>query len=377
MVDDLARTLMVDFAKSTGVLGETTPRRYLWTDAFAVCNFLGLYRQDSDDGYLGLALRLVDQVHHTLGRHRDDDPRSGWISGLPHEEGESHPTCRGLRIGKTLNERGPDQTLEPNLEWDRDGQYFHYLTKWMHALHRMARETGETRYQRWAIELAKTAHDAFTYEVSPHSPKRMVWKRSIDLSRPLVPSMGHHDPLDGLITYLELQTAAQLDAAGGADLSRAVVDATEMCEAGRWETDDPLGIGGLLDDATRLAQMVFERHVDRRHLLRQLLVDAARSLRSFAGSPLLSYSAERRLAFRELGLSIGFQGLTHIRNLLEGDRELTAPADDLLLHRPLVETIQTFWSDPANRRSSTWTDHRDINTVMLATSIAPQSYLQI
>jgi len=33
----------------------------------------------------------------------------------------------------------------------------------------------------------------------------MHWKMSIDLSYVLVPSMGQHDPLDGLVTYCELQ----------------------------------------------------------------------------------------------------------------------------------------------------------------------------
>ena len=148
--------------------------------------------------YLRFARELVDQVHHILGRHRDDDPRRGWISGLSEEEGERHPTRGGLRIGKTLNEREPNEPPDSQLEWDRDGQYFHYLTKWMHALYRMGQETGESRYQRWAVELAATAHHAFTCEVYPGGPKRMVWKMSIDLSRPLVSSMGQHDPLDGL-----------------------------------------------------------------------------------------------------------------------------------------------------------------------------------
>ena len=57
-------------------------RRYLWTVAFALCNFLGFYRETGDDKYLRLALALVDQVHGILGRHRQDDPRSDRISGL-------------------------------------------------------------------------------------------------------------------------------------------------------------------------------------------------------------------------------------------------------------------------------------------------------
>jgi hypothetical protein len=377
MTDDLSRTLMADFADSTGVSGKTNPRRYLWTDAFAVCNFLGLYRQTGNDLYLSFARELVDQVHHILGRHRDDDSRRGWISGLSEAEGERHPTRGGLRIGKTLNERGLDQPVNAQLEWDRDGQYFHYLTKWVHALYRVGRETGDCRYQRWAAELAATAHKAFTYESSPGGPKRMVWKMSIDLSRPLVSSMGQHDPLDGLITCLELQTDEAFETGDGPDLAPAITDLSEMCEQAHWATEDPLGIGGLLNDAARLAQMVFNRGVERHRLLRCLLVDAELSLKVFARSSLLSRSAEHRLAFRELGLSIGIHGLERIRGLVELDHELAAVIDRLLQHRSLAEQIETFWSHPAHRLRDTWRDHLDINTVMLATSRAPEGYLQL
>jgi hypothetical protein len=39
-------------------------------------------------------MRLVDQVHHVLGRHWPDDPRTGWVSGLPAEAGEAQPRGR-------------------------------------------------------------------------------------------------------------------------------------------------------------------------------------------------------------------------------------------------------------------------------------------
>ena len=110
-----------------------------------------------------------------------------------------------------MNE-SPTTQYNDRLEWDQDGQYFHYLTKWMHALNRMANATGDFIYNRWAIELAKTAHTGFIY-ASPISgdQKRMYWKMSIDLSYPLVPSMGQHDPLDGLVTYCQLQATAKKD----------------------------------------------------------------------------------------------------------------------------------------------------------------------
>lgn len=119
----LVRDLMTDFAARTGLTGEGSPRRYLWTDAFAVCTFLALERRTRDDGYRALALRLVDQVHHVLGRHRADDPRSGWLSGLGAVEGARHPTRGGLRIGKPFPEREADEPMDERLEWERDGQY--------------------------------------------------------------------------------------------------------------------------------------------------------------------------------------------------------------------------------------------------------------
>ena len=67
----------------------------------AVCNYLELYPRTNDGTYLDLALRLVNQVHHILGRHREDDSRHGWISGLDKQKGEPHPTQKGLRIGKS------------------------------------------------------------------------------------------------------------------------------------------------------------------------------------------------------------------------------------------------------------------------------------
>ena len=378
MRNELAQTLMVDFADATGVSRKTKPRRYLWTDAFAVCNFLGLYRQTGEDLFLGFARELVEQVHHILGRHREDDPRRGWISGLSEEEGQRHPTIGGLRIGKRLSERGPFQPPDERLEWDQDGQYFHYLTKWVHALHCAGLVMGDGRYQRWAAELAANAQRVFTYDVSPGGPKRMVWKMSIDLSRPLVSSMGQHDPLDGLIACLELQTDEEYEAeaGNGVDLAPAVADLSKMCERGRFVTQDPLGIGGLLDAAARLAQIVFDRGVEHRRLLRRLLIDAELSLHAF-DPLLLSRFAEHRLAFRELGLSIGIHGLERVRGLVEPDRELATIADQLLMNQPLANQIEAFWSDPSHRLIQTWQEHHDINTVMLATSLTPEGYFQI
>ena len=163
------RDIMLDFARITGLAPVgTNPKRYLWTDSFAVCNFLELYRRTGNGNYRDLALRLVNQVHHTLGRHREDDTRKGWISGLDEESGEQHPTRGGLRIGKPMNERKPEEASDERLEWDQDGQYYHYLTKWMHALNRVSRVTGNPTYTGWAIETREdspfTIHLLFPFQ---------------------------------------------------------------------------------------------------------------------------------------------------------------------------------------------------------------------
>ena len=169
-----ASLLMRGFAERTGLTAERPTQRYLWTDAFAVCSFLGLARLTGESSYADWALRLVDQVHHVLGRHRADDMRTGWISGLAEREGESHPTRGGLRIGKPLPERGPGEPFDQGLEWERDGQYLHYLTKWMHALDQVSAATGDPRFNLWARELAEAAHAAFVRAVGGRAGRRMV-----------------------------------------------------------------------------------------------------------------------------------------------------------------------------------------------------------
>ena len=222
------------------------------------------------------AYRLVDQVHHTLGRHRDDDPRRGWISGLDEQEGKRHPTIRGLRIGKQLNERKSNEPPNERLEWDQDGQYYHYLTKWMHALNCVSQVTGDPTYTRWAIELAKAAHARFTYAPPYGGRKRMYWKMSIDLTYPLVPSMGQHDPLDGFVTYSELQATAPrfFKESSPFDLKLEIADMAEICRGIRLATDDPLGIGGLLFDASRIAQLMIKGGLKNSSLL-ETVVDSA------------------------------------------------------------------------------------------------------
>ncbi len=379
------RSIMGDFAESTGLTGTSSePRRYLWTDAFAVCNYLELYRQTGAKEDLQLALKLVDQVHHTLGKHHKDSKQSGWLSGLEEEQALLHPTIAGLRIGKELNERQADEVYDEQLEWDRDGQYFHYLTKWMHALNRVSQVTGKSIYNQWARELAKTAHAAFTYTPAIGGRKRMYWKMSIDLSRALVPSMGQHDPLDGLITYQQLEATAK-DFSGTPiepDLKTEIEELEIMCADGEWATRDPLGIGGLLTDAYRQLQLIDSHYLHENSRLESLLHSAEISLQAFARNSQLNLPAEYRLAFRELGLAIGLHTIDRMQKTMQKHVDDFHDADHLMsvlskLSRfnRISENIESFWLQPEHRSVNSWLEHADINNVMLATSMAPDGYL--
>ena len=81
----------MQFAERTGLLSRSqSPRRDLLTDAFAVCNFLERFRQTREEQCHQAAHHLVSQVHRVPGRHRQDDSRQGWISGLEEQEGARH-----------------------------------------------------------------------------------------------------------------------------------------------------------------------------------------------------------------------------------------------------------------------------------------------
>ena len=372
----MVQEIMQAFAVRTGLIGTAVnPKRYLWTDAFAVCNFLRLYQDSGDIKYKDLALKLVEQVHHLLGWHREDDARSGWISGLNEEEGEKHPTIGGLRIGKPLNERKPGEPYDEQLEWEQDGQYFHYLSKWMHALSRVTQVTGDHRYNRWAVELAKTAHAKFSYRLQGHMEKRMYWKMSIDLNHPLVSSMGQHDALDAFVTYQELAavSAGDPDRSEDTDLSTEIADTLNMCHNIHWMTDDPLGIGGLLTDACRLTQLIIHSSLEGEDMLLKLLHTAKEGLDTFLNTNTLNYPAEHRLAFRELGLAIGLKAIKKMLHLFP-DEPLVK---NLEYYQSLADEIIHFWLSKENQQNSTWQEHIDINSVMLATALAPEGYCEL
>jgi hypothetical protein len=236
------------------------------------------------------------------------------------------------------------------------------------------------------MELAKTAHDRFTYAPSTGGQKRMYWKMSIDLSYPLVHSMGHHDPLDGFITYAQLQDTANraFQKAPPCDLRAEIADMARICRGKTWATDDTLGIGGLLSDAHRVAQLMSTGSLKETGLLGSILGHALSGLKSVDRNNPMNLPADYRLAFRELGLSIGLKALKRLETLteehpavFEKESLVHSQIETLLSYARLGDAIEGFWLDRDNQRASSWMEHRDINMVMLATSLTPDGYLAL
>jgi hypothetical protein len=345
--------------------------RYLWCDALEVSTRVGLAHGTGEARHLQRARALVDEVHRTLGHHRPDDPRTGPLAGSA-ELAAQRPTAGGLRIGKPLPERSPGAATDPRTEWDRDGQYFHYLTQWMNALDVLARGTREPTYNRWAQELLEVAQAAFVVQPAG-APPRMYWKMSVDLKRPVVASMGQHDPVDGYVMARSLAAtrAALSEETGGTKL---VADASvfgRMLERSLLPTEDPLGIGGLLIDAARLDALGAEARAETEPLFVDLLDAAAAGVEAYAARKPTHAPAERRLAFRELGLALGLHAAEHMSARPNRAAAPRARLERLEGYFPLRDELEAFWQHPAHRRGPTWRAHEDIDEVTLAACLAP------
>lgn len=136
-------------------------------------------------------------------------------------------------------------------------------------------------------------------------------------------------------------------------------------------------------DAARVAQIESLGIQLRRGLLEALVVAALVSIGSYSMSGDLGLGPENRLAFRELGLSIGLRGLPKMRESMAGSKERTAAGrllgnlNDLERFVPMGHVIEDFWTSAKNQKAATWMEHREINMVMLATTLEPDSFLSI
>lgn len=135
-------------------------KRYLWTDAHGVLLLVSLHKYTKSQDYLTQAESLVKEVKRVLGR------------------------TKGYRIGQ-----------DP----DREGQYFHYLTKWMFALNELGKFNPE--YKTDAIKLVKDIHPHFCIP-----GVGIWWKMKEDLSGP-----AHGYGLGGLDFYDAFSTYRSID----------------------------------------------------------------------------------------------------------------------------------------------------------------------
>ena len=126
-----------------------------------------------------------------------------------------------------------------------------------------------------------------------------------------------------------------------------------------------LGAGGLLLVAFRLTRLVQQGHEALQPILARVLADTPASVEAAAAT--LRGPAEHRLAFRELGLALGL----HAAPALQAFPSALGMARFI----PLAAEIESFWLDSINQGAATWRDHRDINAIMLAASLAPAGVL--
>lgn len=360
----IAREHIDAFAERTGIVkgkGDAA-NRYLWTDAFAVQCLFALFKLTKDQKYHQMALRLIDLVHFHLGRFHPDDSRIGWISGLPEEEGKNHPTTGGLRIGKKHLERNPEEPFQERLEWERDGQYFHYISRWIVTLIQAHKETRDGKYLKWASELL-LASEKFISKINGEI--KMYWKMSTDLNRPLINSMGAHDPLEGLICTASIKEKIPVE---NFELNALLKNFQELCAGKNWITTDALGIGGLLLTAVRASTLKNDEDLPHSSKPKKLLENSLYSLENFRNFNQLNGSANQRLAFRECGLSFGLRVLGGAKEKLKSDLDAEFDA-----YSPLADEVESFWEIPQNQKSATWTEHLNINAVSLASSLLAKS----
>jgi len=125
--------------------------------------------------------------------------------------------------------------------------------------------------------------------------------------------------------------------------------------------------------------------LDRLSELRTTLLKAALpGLERYVEGGDLRRPTEHRLAFRELGLAIGLHAAASMREAAEDDRghsrdspEARGLLEKLGGYDSLRGQIVAFWLEPGHRRNRTWTEHRDIDEVMLATALAPEGFLAL
>jgi hypothetical protein len=105
------------------------------------------------------------------------------------------------------------------------------------------------------------------------------------------------------VTYNELQAAAARDFPDSPPpgLMPEIADMALICRGINLPTDDPLGIGGLLFDASRIAQLMSRGAIKSTGLLENVLGSALMGVKAFESSETLAYPAGIALPFGNSG----------------------------------------------------------------------------
>lgn len=208
-------------------------RRYLWTDAFGVLAFLSIAdayeregKHEEAEKYTQAANSLIDIVHRCLGT-----PRSNKEVDSMREDDLSPTGYVGLRIGKVDSRKVTDYGMR------YDGQYWHYIDKWLLALARAGRIDDGVRIAKSCFPFFFDAGDGSGWGGG------IRWKLSVDATAPppLQRARESDDSLVALIIFSLLENARSGN-------SPSLTDEVRMLKLSLKGyrprvTDDPLGWG--------------------------------------------------------------------------------------------------------------------------------------
>lgn len=226
---------------------------------------------------------------------------------------------------------------------DGDGQYHHYLTIWMFALNRLSMASKDSKWNEYAVSLAKAIHPRFFVGRDTERP-RMVWKIAMDMSRPLVTSQGNLDPIDGYVIFRKLQAAS----GGKETLKEEIGDYQRVMErkGKHFVSSDTLDLGMSLWTSHWMDQ--------REEWAADLAKRCVSQMRQLFENGYLEGNPRYRLAFREYGTAMGI-GCAKPDDYLEKQRQ----------------KIVDIWEQ---YKSSTPGDLRPISEVMRAAAIVPGAF---
>ncbi len=131
-----------------------------------------------------------------------------------------------------------------------------------------------------------------------------------------------------------------------------------------------------------MTQLIVHSNLQLTNMISTLLGSAKEGMDACSLTDTLSHPAKYRLAFRELGLAIGLQTIDKMMLMIKlhpesfpGQQLLISQLADFSPHLPLMKKMKIFLLTATNQQNNTWTEHIDINRVMLATILGPDTYL--